>query len=116
MSLEDFGQADQIISGRRAARELTTLIERRMIVSDHGTAFTSIVILAWSKAYKVEWHYIAPGKPMQNATIDAHTPRLGNLYIDVTVILGSLRCVDRSVVGFQQNPSHRSERTSAQFP
>gem|GEM_PF-2767197 len=29
-----------------------------MIVSDHGTEFTSDAILAWSKEHKVEWHYI----------------------------------------------------------
>ena len=61
---------DTSISGRRVARELTELISRRgkpdMIVSDHGTEFTSNAILAWSKDHRVEWHYIAPGKPMQN--------------------------------------------------
>jgi len=44
---------DTSISGRRVARELTDLISRRgkpgMIVSDHGTEFTSNAILAWSK-------------------------------------------------------------------
>jgi transposase InsO family protein len=61
---------DTSISGRRVARELTALLERRgkpgMIVSDHGTEFTSNAILAWSKDHKVEWHYIEPGKPTQN--------------------------------------------------
>ena len=57
--------------GRRVARELTDLITRRgrpdMIVSDHGTEFTSYAMLAWSKDHRVEWHYIAPGKPMRNS-------------------------------------------------
>ena len=39
------------ISGRRVARELTTIVERRgkpgMIVSDHGTEFTCNAMLAW---------------------------------------------------------------------
>ena len=60
---------DTSISGRRVARELTTLIETRgkpgMIVSDHGTEFTSNAILGWATDHQVEWHYIAPGKPMQ---------------------------------------------------
>ncbi|MFT7757722.1 UNVERIFIED_CONTAM: DDE-type integrase/transposase/recombinase, partial [Salmonella enterica subsp. enterica serovar Enteritidis] len=51
---------DTSISGRRVARELTTLVERRgkpgMIVSDNGTELTSNAILAWSKDHKVEWH------------------------------------------------------------
>ncbi len=47
---------DTSISGRRVARELTALLERRgepnMIVSDHGTEFTSNAILASSKEHK----------------------------------------------------------------
>jgi len=66
---------DTSISGRRVARELTMLIERRgkpgMIVSDNGTGLTSNAILAWSKDHKVEWHYIAPGKPMQNGYVES---------------------------------------------
>lgn len=38
-----------------------------MIVSDNGTEFTSNAILAWSQDHLNEWHYITPGKPMQNA-------------------------------------------------
>lgn len=71
---------DTSISGRRVARELTTLVERRgkpgMIVSDNGTEFTSNAILAWSKDHKVEWHYIAPGKPMQNGFAESFIGRL----------------------------------------
>ena len=70
---------DTSISGRRVARELTALIERRgkpgMIVSDHGTEFTSNAILAWSKEHKVEWHYIAPGKPTQNGFVESFNGR-----------------------------------------
>ena len=40
-------------SGRRVARELTDLIERRgtpgLIVSDNGTEFTSRAVLAWAQ-------------------------------------------------------------------
>jgi putative transposase len=61
---------DTTISGVRVARELAALIVRRrkpqIIVSDKGTEFTSNAILAWCAAADVEWHYIAPGKPMQN--------------------------------------------------
>ncbi|PQV52793.1 transposase InsO family protein, partial [Defluviimonas denitrificans] len=61
---------DTSISGRRVARELTTLIERRgkpgMIVSDNGTELTSNAILRWCSEHRIEWHYIAPGKPMRD--------------------------------------------------
>jgi len=58
---------DTSISGRRVARELTALIERRgkpgMIVSDNGTELTSNAILRWCSEHRIEWHYIAPGNP-----------------------------------------------------
>ena len=71
---------DTSISGSRVARELTMLIGRRgkpeMIVSDNGTEFTSNAILAWAKDHRVEWHYIAPGKPTQNGTIESFNGRM----------------------------------------
>ena len=46
---------DTSISGRRVARELTTLIEQRgkpgLIVSDNGTEFTSNAMLAWAEGH-----------------------------------------------------------------
>ncbi len=63
---------DTSISGRRVVRELTSLIERRgkpgMIVSDNGTELTSNAILRWCAENRIDWHYIAPGKQMQNAS------------------------------------------------
>lgn len=47
------------ISGRRVARELTAIIERRgkpgMIVSDHGTEFTCNAMFAWCKDAAIDW-------------------------------------------------------------
>jgi transposase InsO family protein len=71
---------DTSISGRRVARELTALISRRgkpgMIVSDHGTEFTSNAMLAWAAEPRVTWHFIAPGKPMQNAYCESFNGRM----------------------------------------
>ena len=67
--------ADTSLSGVRVARELATIIERRgkpmMIISDNGTEFTSNAILAFADKRKIDWHYIAPGKPTQNAFIES---------------------------------------------
>jgi transposase InsO family protein len=53
---------DTSISGRRVARELTTLIERRgkpgLIVSDNGAEFTSNAMLSWAQDHLIEWHFI----------------------------------------------------------
>jgi len=83
---------DTSISGRRVARELTDPISRRgkpwMIVSDHGTEFTSNAILAWSKDHRVEWHYIAPGKPMQNGDVESFKVRMRDELLDESLFLG----------------------------
>jgi putative transposase len=67
--------ADTSLSGVRVARELTRLIGLRgkphTVVSDNGTELTSSAILRWSQERRVEWHYIAPGKPMQNGFIES---------------------------------------------
>ncbi len=47
-----------------------------MIVSDNGTEFTSNAILAWQEDRDIEWHYIAPGKPMQNGFVESFNGRL----------------------------------------
>ena len=55
---------DTSISGRRVARELAALVARRgrpdLIVSDHGTEFTSNAMLAWTHDAGIAWHFIAP--------------------------------------------------------
>ena len=82
---------DTSISGRRVARELTTLItargKPRMIVSDNGTEFTSNAILRWSKEHNVEWHYIAPGKPMQNGYIESFNGRMRDELLNESLFL-----------------------------
>ncbi|PTM99699.1 integrase-like protein, partial [Rhodovulum imhoffii] len=66
--------ADTSISGARVARELDALFrlygKPASIVSDNGTEFTSRAILKWANDNGVDWHYIAPGKPQQNAFVE----------------------------------------------
>ena len=47
-----------------------------MIVSDNGTELTSHAILGWQAERGVAWHYIAPGKPMQNGLVESLIGRL----------------------------------------
>lgn len=67
--------ADTGISGTRVARELDALVRLHGkpagIVSDNGTEFTSRAILKWASDNDVDWHYIDPGKPQQNAFIES---------------------------------------------
>ena len=83
---------DTSISGQRVARELTTLIARRgkpgMIVSDNGTELTSNAIFAWTKDHRVEWHYITPGKPMQNGFVESFNGRMRDELLNETLFRG----------------------------
>ena len=71
--------ADTSISGVRVARELDALVrlygKPKSIVSDNGTEFTSRAILRWADQNGVDWHYIDPGKPVQNAYIESFNGR-----------------------------------------
>lgn len=80
---------DTSISGRRVARELTALIERHgkpgMIVSDHGTEYTCNAMLAWCRDNDVDWHFIAPGKPMQNGFVESFNGRMRDELLNETL-------------------------------
>ncbi len=61
-------------------RELAALAARRgrpeTIVSDNGSEFTATAIFAWTQDHGIAWHYIAPGKPMQNGCIESFNGRM----------------------------------------
>jgi putative transposase len=70
---------DTSLSGVRVVRELDRLILERAtpttIVSDNGTELTSAVVLQWVPG-RVNWRYIQPGKPVQNAFVESFNSRL----------------------------------------
>jgi transposase InsO family protein len=83
--------SDTSISGKPVARELTAIIDARgnpgMIVSDNGTEFTSNAILSWARDHRVEWHYIAPGRPMQNGYIESFNGRIRGELLNETLFM-----------------------------
>jgi putative transposase len=85
--------ADTSLSGVRVGRELDAVFARRgkleTIVSDNGTESTSMAILGWSQDTQIGWHYIAPGKPTQNAFIESFNGRLRDELLNET-LFGSL--------------------------
>lgn len=72
--------ADTSLPGTRVVRELDALLRLygrpQTIVSDNGTELTSRAMLEWQGRTGVAWHYIQPGKPTQNAFIEAFNSRL----------------------------------------
>lgn len=81
--------ADTWLPGVRVARELDLLVARHgrplCCVSDNGTELTSMAILRWAQTTAVEWHYIAPGKPTQNAFIESFNGRLRDELVNETL-------------------------------
>ncbi len=67
--------ADTSLSGLRVTRELDALVRTRgkpmTVVSDNGTELTSMAVLKWCQETGVDWHYIQPGKPMQNGLVES---------------------------------------------
>jgi putative transposase len=81
---------DTSLGGVRVVRELEQLgFERgtpRVIVSDNGTELTSCAVLHWAIG-RLDWHYIEPGKPVQNAFIESFNSRLRDECLNEHVFL-----------------------------
>lgn len=80
---------DTSISGHRVARELAAIIAKRgkpgMIVSDNGTELTSHAIFAWTRNQAIDWHYIALGKPTQNAFVESFNGKMRDELLNETL-------------------------------
>lgn len=105
--------ADTSIGGYRVVREFDALIAWRgrpaMVVSDNGTELTSRAVLDWTNRTGVEWHYIAPGKPVQNAFVESFNGRFRDecLNEEVFTCLAETRAViERWRLGYNQVPPH----------
>lgn len=54
----------------------------------YGTELTSHAIFAWAKDRRIEWHYIMPGKPMQNRYVESFN---GKMRDELLKVGGALR-------------------------
>jgi putative transposase len=72
--------ADTSLGGVRVARELDAIIavHGRPVasVSENGTELTGTAIQRWRQDRRIDWHYIAPGKPQENAFAESFIGRL----------------------------------------
>lgn len=81
--------ADTSLPGTRMIRELEAVIARRGLprqcVSDNGPEFNSLSMLGWAQGRGLDWHYIDPGKPQQNAFIESFNGRLRDEFLNETL-------------------------------
>ena len=105
---------DTSLGGVRVVRELERLVEERAkpdtIVSDNGTELTSGAVLRWATR-RIGWHYIEPGKPVQNAFIESFNSKLRdeclNEYVFTT--LAEARAI---IEGWRQDYNHQRPHSS----
>jgi len=100
---------DTSIGGARVARELDRIAELRgypcMVVSDNGTELTSNAILKRQEDRQVGWHYIAPGKPMQNGLVEGFNGRLRDECLNEH-LFPSLRHACRIIAAWRADYNH----------
>ena len=106
---------DTSISGLRVTRELDQAIAERgvpkTIVSDNGTEFTSMVILKWVQDNDIDWHYIAPGKPTQNAFIESFNGKLRDECLNETLFT-SLAQAKHELKYWKEDYNHQRPHSS----
>lgn len=106
---------DTSLTGHRVARELDRIAEMRglpcMVVSDNGTELTSNAILRWQEEHHVEWHYIAPGKPMQNGLVESFNGRLRDECLNEH-LFSSLSQARQLIAAWRDDYNHHRPHTS----
>ena len=107
--------ADTSLSGSRVARELDAIIARRgrpnTIVSDNGTEFTSTAILSWCQRTTVDWHYIAPGKPMQNGFVESFNGQFRDEILN-EVLFSTLTDARSQIAAWKENYNQHRPRSA----
>ena len=106
---------DTSLSGIRVARELDRIAEMRgypcMVVSDNGTELTSNAILKWQEDRRLEWHYIAPGKPMQNGLVESFNGRMRDELL-TEHLFDTLRHARNPVAAWRDDFNHNRPHSS----
>lgn len=72
-------EVDTSLGGKRVTRVLDRLKQQRglprQIRTDNGPEFISKAVEQWAYENGVEWHFIAPGKPIENAYVESFNAR-----------------------------------------
>lgn len=118
-------EVDTSISGSRVARVLDRIAAERgeypkRLVMDNGTELTSLVMLAWASATRVELHYIAPGKPTQNAFVESFNGKFRDKCLNDNIfpsLFDARRTIEAWRIDYNERRPHRSlgQLTRSQF-
>ena len=108
------------LSGARVARELDRIVGVRgypcTVVSDNGTEPTSNAVLRWQGDRRVDWHDIAPGKPMQNGLVASFNGKLRDECLN-EYLFRSVRHVRNLIEVYRNDYNHHPQiRASTASP
>jgi len=107
--------ADTSLGGARVARELDAIIAVRerpaACVSDNGTELTSTAIQRWWQDRRIDWHYIEPGKPQQNAFAESFIGRLRDECLNET-LFSSLAHARQALTNWKDDYNNASQHPS----
>ena len=102
------------IGGMRVACELDRIAELRdypcIVVSENGTELTSNAMLKWQET-GIDWHYIAPGKPMQNGLVESFNGRIRKECLNEH-LFPSLRHACRTIAAWRADYNHNRPHSS----
>jgi putative transposase len=81
---------DTSLPGLRVVQELDRLCQRRGcypkgIKSDNGTEMTCRAVLQWAAEHDIEWHYITPGRPMENGFTESFNGRMRDEFLNQNI-------------------------------
>ncbi len=73
-------EVDFSLTGERVIRVLSRLADQRglpaVLKFDNGSEFTSNAMLGWAAQVDIDLHFIEPGRPMQNGSVESFNGRL----------------------------------------
>ena len=84
-----------------------------MVVSDNGTELTSNAMLKWQEDRKVGWHYIAPGKPMQNGLVEKFRALTATRFVPFFAFNFDRQFLAPKSTPFVQTVSPKKDQTTA---
>ncbi len=101
------------VSGARSSRDRRCASippSGSAVLSDNGTELTSNAILVWADERRIEWRYIQPGKPVQNAFAESFNTQFEDELLNETLFrsLGEAR---RLIEAWRQDYNYTIART-----
>jgi putative transposase len=82
----------------------------------YGTELTSMAVLRWCQQISVEWHYIAPGKPMQNAFVESFNGRFRDECLNDTLFSTLTEARSAITSGKEDYNHHRPHSALGNMP